>query len=36
MCFGSGSLWFAMSLTELVIAVYVVYHMWKYTHALPE
>ena len=36
MCFGSGSLWFAMPLTELVIAVYVVYHMWKYTHALPE
>ena len=36
MCFGADSLWFAMPLTELVIAVYVVYHMRKYTHALPE
>ena len=36
MCFGAGSLWFAMPLTELVIAVYVVYHMWKYTCALPK
>ena len=36
MCFGAGSLWFAMPLTELVIAVYVIYHMRKYTRALPE
>lgn len=36
MCFGAGSLWFAMPLTELVIAVYVVYHMRKYTCTLPE
>lgn len=35
MCFGAKSLWFAMPLTELVIAVYVVYHMRKYTNALP-
>ena len=34
MYFGAGSLWFAMPLTELITAVYVVYHMWKYTHAL--
>ena len=33
---GASSIWFAMPLTEAVIAVYVVWEMAKYTKRLPD
>ena len=32
---GASSLWFAMPLTELLVAVYVVYMITRYTKQLP-
>lgn len=33
---GADSLWFAMPVTELIVAVYVAVMMRKYTKALPD